>query len=100
MAGLPPVTVSVQDDGHQWWRPGSPSNGTGTVRAAVWYQPNIGAVTGNPPAIVYISPLGAVAGLAVLIVEVEALGPWDQAYAVTTGYSAATRSLTIAIGAP
>ena len=100
MAGLPPVTVSVQDDGHQWWRPGQPSSGTGTVRAAVWYQPNIGAVTGNPPAIVYVSPLGAVAGVAVLVVEVEALGPWDQAYAVTTGYSAATRSLTISIGAP
>lgn len=100
MPGAGPVTISVQDDGHQWWRPGRPSNGTGTVRCAAWYQPNIGAVTGNPPAIVYVSPLGAVAALAVLIVEVEALGPWDQVYAVTTGYNAATRSLTISIGAP
>ena len=100
MPGAGPVTISVQDDGHQWWRPGPPSSGTGTVRAAIWLQPNIGAVTGNPPAIVYVSPLGAVAGMAVLIVEVEALGFWDQAYAVTTGYNAATRSLTISIGAP
>lgn len=100
LAGAGPVTISVQDDGHQWWRPGQPSSGTGLVRCAAWLQPNIGAATGIPPATVYVSPLGPVASLAVLVVEVAQLGPWDHRYAATTAYNPATRSLTMSIGVP
>jgi hypothetical protein len=95
--GAPPVTLSnVGDDTHAWWRPASPSTAAGLTRTAIWYQPNIGAIT-TVPARVYASPSGYVPGMAVLVIEVAGLGPWDFVTGLATNYSASTGSLTLSV---
>lgn len=85
-------TISVGDDSHMLWRPGKPSPGTGDVRCAIWYQPNI-----IPPGTVFVAPLGPLAALAVLVVEVSGLGSWDDLVGAVTAYSASTQSLSMTL---
>jgi hypothetical protein len=89
-AGSPPVTVSVGDDLHSFWRPQAPSDATGGSRATVWYTPNL---TGSPQ-YVYVAPSGYAAGFSVSVLEVSGLGTWDETTAVTA-YAATSQELTL-----
>lgn len=95
--GIPGITIAVQDDGHQWNRPNQPSSGTGLTRCVLWYQPNIGAVTGFAPAIVYVAPSGYVASMSVLVFEVTGIGTWDDQVAVGVNYSGSALSLNLTL---
>jgi hypothetical protein len=88
--GSPPVTVSVGDDLHSYWRPQAPSDPTGACRTTVWFTPNLIGV----PQAVYVAPSGYAAGFSVLVTEVGGLGTWDETVAVTA-YSAAAESLAL-----
>jgi hypothetical protein len=92
---IPPVTVSVRDDSHQWWRPAPPSPAAGGTRTAVWYQPDI-----IPPASVYVAPTGFAPGTAVLVVEVAGLGPWDVVTGTDSGFGIDAESQALSLGAP
>lgn len=95
--GIPGITISVQDDGHQWNRPSQPSSGTGLTRCTLWYQPSIGAVTGFAPAEIYVAPSGYVASMSVLVFEVTGLGAWDDQVAIAANYSGSTNSLSLTL---
>lgn len=101
--GLSGVTVAASDDIHSFWRPGNEltstwavSTSSGKVRTNVWYTANLARVPGN----VYVAPSGHVAGLAILIIEVSGLGPWDTVTGIFTNYAAAATSLNLTLGAP
>jgi len=111
-AALPAATIAAADDIHSFWRPGQvvtaswPGNtasgsaavsaASGSTRTSVWYTPNLVRVPGD----VYAAPASAVAGMAVLVIEVAGLGPWDTVTGVYTNYAAAATSLNLALGAP
>jgi len=94
--GSPPATINAADDTHGWWRPSAPSLATGITRTTIWYTPNIGQVT-TVPACVYVAPDGYVAGLAVLVIEVAGLGPWDLVPGMAVNYAASASTLTLAV---
>ena len=96
-------TVGVGDDIHSFWRPGNESTSTWAVstgsaltRTAIWYTANTSAVAGN----VYVAPNGCFDALAVLVVEVAGLGPWDTVTGINTNYAAAATTLSLALSAP
>jgi hypothetical protein len=94
--GLPPATFAVSDDIHSWWRPQSPSASSGLTRSVIWYTANLARI----PAVAYVAPNSAVAGAAVLIVEVGQLGPWDTVTGYETDYAGGATSLGLALPAP
>jgi hypothetical protein len=91
-----PVTVSVTDDIHSWWRPVPPSSGAGVTRTACWYTPNIVRQAGD----VYVAPNGCIAGAAVLVAEVSGIGPWDEVAGTYTSFASAATALNLALAAP
>ena len=91
-----PATVGVGDDTHAWWRPAPPSSSGGLTRTTIWYTANLDIA----PQFVYVSPSGYVDGLAVLVIEVTGLGPWDVVSGTDTAYANAATSLTLSVGAP
>ena len=96
-------TVAVNDDIRSFWRPGDEtsstwavSTGTALTRTAVWYTPNTAHAAGN----IYVAPNGSFDALAVLVIEVAGLGPWDTVTGINTNYAAAATSLALSLGAP
>jgi len=101
--GLPAVTTGDADDIHSFWRPGDVTTSTWAVspssaatRCNIWYTPNLARVAGD----VYSAPSGAMAGQAVLVVEITGLGPWDTVTGISSAYSAAATSLGLTLAAP
>lgn len=94
--GLPAMTVGVADDIHSWWRPQPPSASSGNTRSVAWYTANLARV----PTVVYVAPNAAVAGAAVLVVEVANLGPWDTVTGYETNYAGGATSLGLTLPAP
>ena len=94
--GLAALTVGVADDIHSYWRPQSPSVSTGNTRAVTWYTANLARI----PAVVYAAPNGAYAAMAVMVVEVANLGPWDTVTGYETNYAAGATSLPLTLPAP
>lgn len=94
-AVLPPATVGTGDDSHMWWRvPSQPSAAGAGTRTVIWYQPNI-----LTPSAVYTAPSAYMDGMAVTVLEVGGLGPWDQVAALVSGHVTGTL-LNLAAGAP
>lgn len=89
------ASVSVEDDSHQWYRPARTSLKTAATTTSIWYQPNI-----IPPGTVYVAPQAYIQGLAVTVVEVAGLSPWDVVEGVASQHSNSTTSLTMTLGAP
>lgn len=96
-------TVAVNDDIRSFWRPGNEttstwaiSTGTALTRTAAWYTANTANVAGN----IYVAPSGPFDALAVLVLEVSGLGPWDTVAGINTNYAAAATSLSLALSAP
>lgn len=94
--GLPAMTVGVADDIHSFWRPQSPSTLSGSTRSVTWYTANLARI----PAVVYVAPSGASAAMAVMVVEVANLGPWDAVTGYETGYAGGATSLGLDLPAP
>lgn len=95
--GLAPVATGDADDIHSFWRPAQVSQkASANTRASVWYTPNIARTVND----VYAAPNGAVAGMAVLVVEISGLGPWDTVTGADANYAAAATSLNLALSAP
>lgn len=94
--GASPVTVAMTDDIHSWWRPASPSSPSGMTRTVAWYTPNLARTADD----VYVAPTGCLDGMAVLVIEVSGLGPWDTVAGVYANYAAAATSLNLALAAP
>jgi hypothetical protein len=97
------ITIAVADDIHSFWRPGIVPSGPAGVsqasadsRTAVWYTPNLARV----PQFVYVAPSGSSAAIAVLVVEVAGIGPWDKVDGLTTAYQADAQSVTLSLPAP
>ena len=96
-------TVAVNDDIRSFWRPGNEttstwavSTGTALTRTAAWYTANTASVAGN----IYVAPSGPFDALAVLVLEVGGLGPWDTVAGINTSYAAAATSLSLSLAAP
>jgi hypothetical protein len=96
-------TIAGTDDIHSFWRPGDPSTSTwavspkaGKTRTSIWYTANLSRQPGDA----YAAPSGALAGMAVTVLEVSGLGPWDTVTAIDAAYAAASTSLGLALGAP
>lgn len=95
-AGLAAMTVEVHDDIHSFWRTQSPSTLSGSTRSVTWFTANLERV----PTVVYVAPNGASAAMAVMVVEVANLGPWDAVTGYETGYAGGATSLPLALPAP
>jgi hypothetical protein len=93
---LPTVTFADGDDIHSWWRPIPTSPSAGVTRTSVWYTPNLSRQCNY----VYVAPNGLCAALAVLVVEVVGLGPWDTVTGSYSNYANAATSLNLALAAP
>ena len=89
-------TVGDSDDIHSYWRPAKVSTASGLTRTSVWYTAN----TARQVNFSYIAPNGAMDGLAVLILEISGLGPWDVLTVTDAAYAAAATALNLAAGAP
>ena len=74
----------------------SVSTASGAARTSVWYTPNLARAAGD----VYTAPNGIQAGIAVTVIEVSGLGPWDTVTGVDSNYAAAATSLNLALAAP
>jgi hypothetical protein len=89
------AAISIGDDSHQWWRPARTSLKTAASVTSIWYQPNI-----IPPAAVYAAPDAYIQGLALTVVEVAGLSPWDVVAGAASQHSNSSASLTMTLGAP
>lgn len=90
------ASVAVGDDSHMWWRPARTSLKSATTTTSVWYQPNI-----VPPGAVYVSPNAYIQGMAVTVIEVSGLGPWDTVAGLDSNHSSAPlTSLPMSLAAP
>lgn len=86
------ITVSVDDDAHNWWEPLSAPSGDssplGVTRCSVWAAP--AARVANPVTgvtTVMIAPNGPVVALGAIIVDVNGLAPWlETGFPVVTAY--------------
>ena len=85
-------TVGDSDDIHSYWRPAKVSTPSGLTRTSVWYTAN----TARQVNFSYIAPNGAMDGLAVLILEISGLGPWDVLTVTDAAYAAAATALNLA----
>lgn len=101
--GIPAATTGCWDDTGSFWRPGDVDTSTWAVsqpaaatRTAIWYTANLL----RAPSCVYASPSAAMAGRAVLVLEVAGLGPWDAITGVASAYAAAATSLALTLPAP
>ena len=101
--GLTAATVGDSDDIHSFWRPGNVwtsdwavSTASANTRTSIWYTPNIARAAQD----VYCAPNGLMAGMAVLVIEVSGLGPWDTVTGIYTSYAAAAESLGLSLAAP
>jgi hypothetical protein len=93
---LPTVTFADGDDIHSWWRPVPTSPSAGLTRTSIWYTPNIARQVND----VYVAPNGLTAAMAVTVIEVVGLGPWDQVADAYSNYANAATSLNLALAVP
>ena len=106
------VTVSVEDDAHNWWDPvGAPSGAYGTspasgvTRCAIWCAPAARAASVQPGATsgatnVMIAPSGPVLGIAAMVIAVSGLQPWFSFQGVDPEVANNATAISMALGVP